>query len=74
MAGFDNEVFLKDEDLDLLYEISVSIHSIHDMDEMFRNDLFKIKEVFQIEVACMALHDADCTEFYFINNNKFSHF
>jgi Nif-specific regulatory protein len=66
MAESDNEVFLKEEDLDLLYEISASIHSIHDLDEMLRNVLLKIKEVFQIEGASIALHDADCKEFYFI--------
>jgi len=66
MAEIDNEVFLKEEDLDLLYEVSTSIHSIHDLDEMLRNVLLKIKEVFQIEGASIALHDAQRKAFYFI--------
>ena len=66
MAEIDNEVFLKEEDLDLLYEVSTSIHSIHDLDEMLRNVLLKIKEVFQIEGASIAMHNAQSKEFYFI--------
>ena len=66
MTETNNEVFLKKEDLDLLYEVSTSIHSIHDLDEMLRDVLLKIKEVFQIEGASIALHDAHRKEFYFI--------
>jgi Nif-specific regulatory protein len=66
MAEKNNEIFLKKEDLDLLYEVSTSIHSIHDLDEMLRKVLLKIKEVFQIEGASIALHDPQQKEFYFI--------
>ena len=66
MAETNNEVYLKKEDLDLLYEVSTSIHSIHDLDEMLRDILLKIKEVFQIEGASIAMHDAQRKEFYFI--------
>ena len=66
MTEINQEVFLKKEDLDLLYEVTTSIHSIHDLDEMLRDVLLKIKEVFQIEGASIALHDAQHKEFYFI--------
>ena len=66
MEGKDNEIFLIKEDLDLLYEVSTSIHSIQDLDEMLREVLSKIKEVFQIEGASIALHDPQQKEFYFI--------
>jgi GAF domain-containing protein len=59
-------VSLYKEDLDLLYEVSTSIHSIHNLDEMLRNVLSKVKDVFQIEGASIALHDAQRKEFYFI--------
>ena len=45
MTEINKEVFLKKEDLDLLYEVSTSIHSIQDLGEMLRNVLLKIKEV-----------------------------
>jgi Nif-specific regulatory protein len=66
MAGFNPEVSLNKADLDLLYEVSISIHSIHDLDEMLRNVLSKIKEVFRIEGASIALHDRKRRELYFI--------
>ena len=66
MAAENNEIFLIKEDLDLLYEVSTSIHSIHDLDEMLSEVLLKIKEVFQIEGASIALHDPRQKEFYFI--------
>jgi Nif-specific regulatory protein len=66
MAGFNPEVSLNKADLDLLYEVSISIHSIHDLDEMLRNVLSKIKEVFRIEGASIALHDRKRKELYFI--------
>ena len=66
MAEINKEIFLNKQDLDLLYQVSTSIHSIHDLDEMLRNVLLKIKEVFQIEGASIALHDTQNKEFYFI--------
>lgn len=66
MAEKDNEIFLQKEDLDLLYEVSTSIHSIHNLDEMLRKVLLKIKKVFQIEGASIALHDPKHKELYFI--------
>ncbi len=66
MTESNPEVSLNKEDLDLLYEVSTSIHSIHDLDEMLRNVLSKIKEVFKIEGASIALHDRMRKELYFI--------
>ena len=66
MATSDQEILLTAEDLDLLYQISESIHSIDDLEQMLQNILLKIKEVFGVEGASIALHDAGNKEFYFI--------
>jgi Nif-specific regulatory protein len=60
------ETKLTEEDLALFYEVSSSIHAIRDLDEMFQNILHKIKEVFRVEGASLALHDPERGEFYFI--------
>lgn len=57
---------ITNEDLSLFYDVSTSIHSIRDLDDMLRCILHKIKTVFYIEGASLALHDADHKEFYFI--------
>ena len=54
------------KDLELLHEVSTSIHAIKDFEEMLRVVLHKIKEVFQIDGASLALHEADQKMFYFI--------
>ena len=66
MATQTEEICLTNEDLDLLYEVSISIHSIVDSDKMLQNILLKIKEVFAVEGASIALHDTANKEFYFI--------
>lgn len=66
MPTHPEEVCLTDEDLTLLYEVSISIHSIGDPDRMLQNILLKIKSVFDVEGASIALHDAGNGEFYFI--------
>jgi Nif-specific regulatory protein len=66
MTEINPEVALNKEDLDLLYEVSTCIHSIHDLDEMLRNVLTKTKEVFKIEGASIALHDRKRKQLYFI--------
>jgi len=66
MTKSDQEILLTDEDFDLLYQVSKSIHSIHDLAKMLQNILLKIKEVFAVEGASIALHDAGNKEFYFI--------
>ena len=66
MAEINPEVSLNKADLDLLYEVSTSIHSIHDLDEMLRNVLSKVRDVFQIEGASIAMHDPKRKELYFI--------
>ena len=66
MSEINPEVSLNKADLDLLYEVSTSIHSIHDLDEMLRNVLSKVRDVFQIEGASIALHDPKLKELYFI--------
>ena len=66
MPDINSEVFLNKADLDLLYEVSTSVHSIQDLDEMLREVLSKIRDVFQIEGASIALHDRKRKELYFI--------
>ncbi len=66
MTTQTEEICLTNEDLDLLYEISISIHSVADSDKMLQNILLKIKEVFAVEGASIALHHAANREFYFI--------
>ena len=66
MAESNPDVFLNAEDLDLLNEVSTAVHSIHDLDEMLRNVLSKIKDVFGIDGASIALHDRRRKELYFI--------
>jgi len=59
-------VALTKHDLDLLYDLSTSVHSIDNLNVMLRRILSKIREVFGIEGASIALHDAKKKEFYFI--------
>jgi Nif-specific regulatory protein len=66
MTTSDQKILLTNEDLDLLYQISKSIHSIHDLAKMLENILLNVKEVFAVEGASIALHDAEHKEFYFI--------
>jgi len=54
------------EDFTLFYDVSTSIHDIRDLDEMLRTILSKIKVVFHIEGASIALHDPHRKEFFFI--------
>ncbi|CAB1063105.1 Response regulator of zinc sigma-54-dependent two-component system [Olavius sp. associated proteobacterium Delta 1] len=66
MSTIDTETSFSRQDLKLLYEVSTSIHAIKDFDEMLRVVLHKIKEVFQIDGASLALHEPDQKMFYFI--------
>ena len=67
MAAISQQtVALTKSDLDLLYEVSTSVHSIDNLNVMLRRILSKVKEVFGIEGASIALHDAKKREFYFI--------
>ena len=66
MARKDTEDPLLEDDLTLFYEVSTSIHSIRDLDEMLRAILGQIKNVFNVEGASLALHDPERSEFFFI--------
>ena len=66
MTTNKEDTLLSDADLNLLYDVSTSIHSIHNLDKMLKNILMKIKTVFRVEGASIALHDAARKEFYFI--------
>ena len=66
MSTLDTKTSFTRQDLKLLYEVSACLHEIKDFDEMLRVVLHKIKEVFQIDGASMALHEPDQKMFYFI--------
>jgi GAF domain-containing protein len=66
MEVIKNKASLTKEDLSLFYDVTASIHAIRDMNEMFGSILHKIKKVFRIEGASLALHDPGRKEFYFI--------
>ncbi len=66
MSTFDVETSFTRQDLRLLYEVSTSIHAIKDFDEMLQVVLHKIKEVFRIDGASLALHEPEQKEFFFI--------
>jgi len=66
MAEIKPDILLNTSDLDLLNEVSTAVHSIHDLDEMLQNVLAKIKDVFGIDGASIALHDHQRKELYFI--------
>jgi Nif-specific regulatory protein len=66
MEKTDKQTPFTKDDLALLYEVSASIHAIKDFDKMLRAVLNKIKEVFKIEGASLALHEPDQKLFYFI--------
>ncbi len=66
MAEFTNHISLHKEDLDLLYEVTTSIHAIYDLNEMLHDVLLKIKSFFNIDGASIALHSRRKKEFYFI--------
>jgi Nif-specific regulatory protein len=66
MNTFDEETSFTRQDLKLLYEVSTSIHAIKDFDEMLRVVLHKIKEIFRIDGASLALHEPDQKMFYFL--------
>jgi Nif-specific regulatory protein len=66
MDNPDMETSFTTNDLELLHEVSTSIYAIKDFDEMLRVVLHKIKEVFQIDGASLALHEPDQKMFFFI--------
>lgn len=66
MEDINQEGLFTKEELTLLYDASASIHAIRNLDEMLKSILSKIKTVFRIEGASIALHDAARKEFYFI--------
>jgi len=61
-----NKTTLTKRDMALIYDVTTSLHAIRDLDDMLRNVLKKIKIVFQIEGASIALHDSEEREFNFI--------
>ena len=61
-----DDISIGKKDLDLLYDVVASIHAIHNLEKLLQKVLAKVKEVFQIEGASIALHDDLAKEFYFI--------
>jgi transcriptional regulator with GAF, ATPase, and Fis domain len=61
----EHERYLTEKDLLLFGEVVASFHSISNLDEMLAVIFTKIKSIFAIEGASIALHDAATKEFYF---------
>ncbi len=61
----DHDHYLTDKDLLLFGDVVASFHSITNLDEMLAVIFAKIKSIFAIEGASIALHDAAAKEFYF---------
>ncbi len=72
-----DELHLSEKDFSLFSEVIASFHTIGDMDEMLVTILAKIKTIFDIEGASIAMHDPVQKEFYFIrmveNNQLVGH-
>ncbi len=60
-----DELSLTEHDLSMFGEMIAAVHSIWDLDEMLATIFSKIKPIFGIEGASIALHDAAHREFYF---------
>jgi len=61
-----DEYFISEKDLSLFREVVSSFHTIRDMDEILGVIFEKIKPIFNIEGASIALHDPSKKEFFFI--------
>jgi len=61
----EHERYLTEKDLLLFGEVIASFHSIANLDEMLAVIFSKIKPIFGIEGASIALHDVSTREFYF---------
>ena len=57
---------LTEKEFSLICEVITSFHAIHDMEEMFLVIFQKIRSIFDIDGASLALHDPERKEFYFI--------
>lgn len=57
---------LTKNELKLIQDVTTSLVAIRDLDDMLRSVLDKIKAVFEIEGASIALHDEKASEFHFI--------
>lgn len=60
-----DQLTLPEKDLTLFSEVISSFHSIRDLDEILTSILQKIRPLFDIEGASIALHDPSQSEFYF---------
>jgi len=67
------EFHLSEKEFSLFCQIITSFHTIHDMEEMFLVIFQKIKSVFNIDGASLAMHDPVRKEFYFIRTVEEAH-
>lgn len=58
---------ISNTDFDLFHDVSTFIHDTLDLDEMLQRIFARIKAVFNIEGASIALHDPERKEFFFIH-------
>ncbi len=62
--AMEDQLSLSGEDLSLFGEVITSFQAIWDLDEMLATLFNKIKPIFDIEGASIALHDLVNKEFY----------
>ncbi|RLC24463.1 MAG: hypothetical protein DRH56_06615 [Deltaproteobacteria bacterium] len=60
------KISLESSDIELFHDVATSIYAAQNLDEMLNDVLSKIKKVFNIEGASIALHDPEQHLFYFI--------
>jgi Nif-specific regulatory protein len=60
-----SDLHLSETDLSLLGEVVTSFHTVRDLDDMFMEIITKLRPLFNIEGASIALHDSTRREFYF---------
>ncbi len=60
------QLHLSDNELALLSDVTASLYTIRDMDQMILDIFARIKAILSIEGASIALHDPENREYYFI--------
>ena len=68
-----DDLSLSEKDLSLFGGVISSFHTIRDLDEILTTILKKIRPIFDIEGASIALHDAANNEFYFYRTIEEDH-
>ena len=73
MTDSDLKISLKSHDIDMLHNVATSLSTSHDLDEMLNKVLARIRKVFRVEGASIALHDPERQHFFFIRTVEQQH-